>query len=275
VPIILGVLSALFIGTSDTFGRASSRRANSISHVSTMMLVGVVVALPFTQIFDSEFIVQDLLLGAISGILVAIGLSIVYRAMAQSSSAVTAPVAGVMTAILPLLWDLAGGTSIHGLQLVGCAVAIASLTVVTYNPSLRGKLKSGLLLAVLGGVFFGSSVVFAGDTSIESGAWPAVSQRTLGFLAMVVLAKKSSVPVFLRPPVLRFGIYGGIAGAIGMVCLIVGSQQGDLGTVSVIGSTYPAVIVVLATIFDDDEIRWWQGLGVAGAIAGTALIALG
>ncbi|MFT7475010.1 MAG: drug/metabolite transporter (DMT)-like permease [Verrucomicrobiales bacterium] len=275
MPIVLGILSALFIGVSDTFGRASSRRAESVSHVSTMMLIGVVVAIPFTWIFDSEFISQDLVLGAISGILVAIGLSIVYRAMATSSSAATAPVAGVMTAILPLLWDIVGGTSIRGIQLFGCAIAIASMALVTYNPNLRGKLKSGLSLALLGGVFFGSSVIFAGDTSAESGAWPAVSQRAFGFLAMVLLAKRSQVPVFLRPPVLRFGVYGGIAGAIGMVCLIVGSQKGDLGTVSVIASTYPAVIVVLTTVFDDDEIRWWQGLGVASAIAGTALIALG
>jgi len=38
---------------------------------------------------------------------------------------------------------------------------------------------------------------------------------------------------------------------------------------------FPAVTTGLATVFDDDQLRWWQAIGIAGAIAGTALIALG
>lgn len=277
MPILLGALSAIFIGISDTFGRASARRADAVSHVSTQMFVGFFVALVMTQIFDSTFLVPDLVSGAISGVFVGVGLSIVYKAMAESSSAVTAPVAGVVVALLPLGWDvLFGGARLGALAGVGCAVAIGSLVLVTYNPRLgKGVVRSGLLLALTGGVFFGLAVIFAGDTSAESGVWPAVSQRALAFLAMVVIARRRSIPIFLPKRVMTLGVFGGITGAFGMAALIVGSQQGDLGTVSVVGATYPAVIVVLSTLFDDDEMRWWQGVGVAGAIAGTALIALG
>ena len=277
MPILLGALSAIFIGISDTFGRASARRADAVSHVSTQMFVGFFVALVMTQIVDSTFLVPDLVSGAISGVFVGVGLSIVYKAMAESSSAVTAPVAGVVVALLPLGWDvLFGGARLGALAGVGCAVAIGSLVLVTYNPRLgKGVVRSGLLLALTGGVFFGLAVIFAGDTSAESGVWPAVSQRALAFLAMVVIARRRSIPIFLPKRVMTLGVFGGITGAFGMAALIVGSQQGDLGTVSVVGATYPAVIVVLSTLFDDDEMRWWQGVGVAGAIAGTALIALG
>lgn len=274
MPILLGVLASLFVGVSDTFGRASSKRADSVSHVATQMLTGVVVSLPFVFLLGSEFIGRDFASGALSGVFVAGGLSVVYRGMAVSSSAVVAPTAAVLAALLPLGWDLVGGTRLQALEVVGCVIAIASLGLTTFNPDLGDRVKQGLVLAILGGVLFGLSVVFAADTSEASGAWPAVSQRATGFLAMIPLAMRRSVPVFLPAGVRRFGLGGGIAGAIGMICWILGSQQGDLGTVSVISSTYPAVVALLATRFDGDEIRWWQAVGIVGAIAGSACIAL-
>ncbi len=240
------------------------------------MIVGLVVALPLTQIIASEWIWLDVINGSISGILVALGLTIVYRAMADTSSAIAAPIAGVLAALIPLVWDLAGGTAITALALLGCAVAIASMAVVTFDPSIDGGTRrNGVLLAILGGVFFGLSIAFAAGTSEASGVWPVVSNRAIGFLALVPLVARSNVPLVLKAPVLRFGLLGGITGAFGMTALVIGAQQGDLGTVSVIAATYPAIIVVLTSAFDDDHIRWWQALGVAGAIVGTAFIALG
>jgi len=274
VPVVLGILASLFIGMSDTFGRASARRADAVSHVSTQMLVGVIVALPLTLIIDSSFVGRDIASGLLSGILVAGGLSVVYRGMADASSAVVAPVAAVFAAVLPLVWDLVQGATLGALAIAGCAVAIVSLALTTFNPDLGEKVRAGLTLGSVGGFMFGLSIIFVVDTSEVSGVWPAVAQRASGFVAMALLAAQRSLPTFLPPSVRRFGVLGGVTGALGMVFWTIGGQQGDLGTVSVISSTYPAVVVLLATQFDHDEMRWWQGLGVAGAIAGTALIAL-
>jgi len=276
-PLLLGALASIFIGISDTFGRASARRASSISHVSTQMFVGTFATLPLLLVVSSSFRSTDVMLGALSGVCVGLGLSIVYKAMADSSSAIAAPIAGVIAAVLPLTWDLGfGGGSISGLTAVGCAIAIAALAIVSYNPVMeQDARRSGITMAVVGGVFFGLSIIFAADTSVQSGVWPATSQRFVAFVMMALIAKRSSVPVFLPANLRGLGIGGGFAGAFGMAALVVGSQQGQLGTVTVVAATYPAVIVVLATLFDDDEIHWWQAIGIAGAIAGTALIALG
>jgi drug/metabolite transporter (DMT)-like permease len=274
MPILLGALASLFIGMSDTFGRASSKRADSVSHVSTQMLTGVVVSLPFVFLLGSEVIGRDLASGALSGVFIGAGLAVVYRGMALSSSAVVSPTAAVLAALFPLAWDLIGGTRLESLEIIGCVIAIGSLGLTTFNPDLGDRVRQGLILAVAGGILFGLSVVFAADTSEASGAWPAVTQRATGFLVMVPLAMRRAVPVFLPAGVLRFGLAGGVAGAVGMVCWVIGSQQGDLGTVSVISSTYPAVVALLATRYDGDEIRWWQAVGIAGAIAGSACIAL-
>ncbi len=275
MPLLLGVLASLFIGISDTCGRASSRRADSISHVSTQMLVGVFVTFPLVVALGSEPIGRDLVSGAGSGVAVACGLAVVYHAMAAASSSVVAPIAAVIAALLPLVWDLMTGGSLTALSGLGCALAVVSLALSSMTGDLGDRLRSGVTLAIAGGALFGLAIVLVADTSEASGAWPANIQRVTGFVSMVVLARMRNVPVFLPTGVRRFGLAGGVAGGLGMVAWAVGAQQGDLGTVSVVSSTYPAVVVVLATLFDDDTIRWWQAVGIVGAIAGTALIALG
>lgn len=276
MPILLGALAALAIGCSDTFGRASARRASAISHVSTQMLSGAVFAVPALLLIDSQWIWSDVLSGAISGVLIALGLTIVYRAMADSSSAIAAPIAGVLSALIPLAWDIVSGTSVSSLALVGCAVAITSMAVVTFDPGIdRSTVRKGALFATLGGTFFGLSIAFAGDTSVASGTWPAFFNRAIGFVALIPVVAQSRVPLFLPPEVRKFGLAGGLAGAVGMIALVLGSQRGDLGTVSVITGTYPAVIVALTATFDNDRVRWWQVIGILGAITGTALIAIG
>ncbi len=273
MPILLGVLASLAIGISDTCGRASAKRADSVSHVSVQMFVGAIVAVPVALILGSQLIGVDVIKGALSGVSIAIGLSIVYKAMSEASSAVVAPTAAVLAAVLPLGWDLIGGTRLSTLAGIGCAIALVSLGLTTFDPDLGDRVKTGLFWAVIGGTFFGLSIVFVGDTSTESGAWPAAIQRLTGFVAMIPVARQRKVPLTLPPGVRRFGLLGGIAGAVGMVAWAIGAQQGDLGTVSIAAATYPAVVAVL-TLFDGDRLRWWQGLGILGAIAGTILIAL-
>jgi len=277
MPILLGIAAAIFIGLSDSFGRASSRRnQSSVTHVITQMSVGTVVALPFTVLLDSSLIARDVLSGALSGIFVAMGLAIVYRAMADSSAAVTLPLAGVLAVVVPFTWDLATGASLSPLAGAGCAVAIVSLLVVSFDPNLGTEtLRRGIGLAFLGGCFFGLTFLFAGVTSEASGAWPAVFNRGVGLVGISLLAVKQGAPILLDKPARKFGILGGVVGAFGMLSLIVGTQIGSLGIVSVLAGSSPAVTVVVTALFDGDHVKWWQALGVGGAITGATLIALG
>ena len=240
------------------------------------MFVGTFVALPFTLFIPSEFIVRDVLSGALSGVFVAMGLAIVYRAMADSSSAVTLPLAGVMAIVVPFVWDLSTGARLSVLAASGCALAIISLVVVSFDPKMgMEKVRRGLGLAFLGGCLFGLTFLFAGVTSEESGAWPAVFNRGVGFVGITLLALKTRAPVMLDPSARTFGLLGGVVGSLGMLALIVGTQIGSLGIVSVLAGSSPAVTVVATALFDEDRVTWWQMVGVAGAITGASLIALG
>ncbi len=272
--ILFGILASLSLGLADVFGRASALRASAMSHVSTAMFVGIFVATPIAVVLDGSLIVGDLVAGVLSGALLAIGLAIVFRAMADSSSAVASPLAAVIGALIPLGWDLLSGTTLGWLAAAGSAVAIGSVAFTTYNPNLGGAVRRGVALATVSGVLFGAAIILVADTSADSGAWPAVAQRAAGFIFIGLLARSRNQPMFLPRGVVKFGLLGGIVGGLGMVFWILGAHRGDLGTVSVAAATYPTVTVVLATLFDDDQLRWWQALGVAGSVVGTGMIAL-
>lgn len=275
MPILLGVLASLTIGISDSLGRAGTRRSHEVTHVSTQMLYGAFTTLLIVVVLDSQFILRDAISGAFSGLAIAGGLATMYRGMAGSSAAIVSPTAGVASALLPLIWDLLTGASLAAITAVGCVVALLSLVLTTFNPNFGGNIRSSLAMALVGGSLLGIAVITAADTSDASGAWPAFTQRTVGFVLLATIALRRGVPVLQGAGVRRFGIAGGIAGGLGMAFWVIGSQQGELGTVSIVASTYPAFVAIFATLFDDDEIRWWQAIGIGGAILGTALIAFG
>lgn len=275
MPILLGALASLFIGISDTLGRSGAKRANSFSVVTLLMAVGVPITVVASLVVGGDLIGRDLLFGAASGLLIATGLGVNYRGMAETSAAIVSPVGAVLAALFPLLWDVFGGTRPSGLAWAGCAIALVSLGFTTFNPNLGGRIALGVAFGLASGVLFGAGIIFLGETMEASGSWPIVAQRSVGMVAVAVLAKSQGAPLMMPTGVRPIGVLAGLAGGIGMVCLIIGTQTGDLGEVAVAGSMFPAVVAVLSAVFDGDELRWWQGIGIAGAILGTALIALG
>lgn len=272
---LLGVLSSLLTGTSDTFGRASAKRSHGVTHVITATFVGVAVALIAAIVLEGQILARDMLLGAVSGVLLGAGLARTYEGMARASSAVVSPTAGVFAVLIPIGWDITSGSRPAPLVWFGVGIALSALVLTTWNPDLGESPTTGFVYGATAGVLFGISVTVIGQTSPGSEAWPVVAERFSGFVAMVLLARRWKIPVVLPDRVRRFGILGGIAGTLGVVCFVAGAQRGDLASVSVAAAMYPAVTVVLSTIFDGDQIRWWQGVGVVGAITGVALIALG
>ena len=61
----------------------------------------------------------------------------------------------------------------------------------------------------------------------------------------------------------------------GSASYVRGSASYDLAIVGVTGSLFPAVSAYLMYRFLGHPLRWWQGVGIAGVLTGTSLIALG
>ncbi len=275
MPILLGALASLFIGFSDFLGRYGTRRSNAVTATSGAMLGGAVSALVALALIPSVFAGRDLLLGASSGLLVGVALALLYEAMATSSAAVAGPLVALGAALIPLGWDILRGNRPSGLVFVGVVVAISSLLLVMYVPSLRSTLRRGIGLSLAASVLFGVSFAMVGEAGEDSGVWAPAAQRVTALIVMLSLASARRVPRLPPRSLMLPMLVSGTCGSLAIVAFALGAQQGSLATVAVSASMFPAVSATLAALFDEDTLRWWQMIGILGVVAGISLMALG
>ena len=202
MPIALGALASILIGCSDFLGRYGTRRSNAITATSGAMLGGATVGVTLLLVVPGVFAVRDVALGAASGLIVGLALALLYEAMSISSAAVAGPLVALGAALIPLFWDIIRGNTPSGLVAVGVLVAIASLLLVMYSPTLRGTLRRGVGLSLAAAVLFGVSFAMIGEAGDDSGAWAPAGQRVVALAVMLALATARRVPrVPSQPPV--------------------------------------------------------------------------
>jgi drug/metabolite transporter (DMT)-like permease len=158
----------------------------------------------------------------------------------------------------------------------GLLLALGGVALTSWEGHPDGaRLTRGAGLAVVAA--FGFGLFFVGlDAAADSGVWwPVVFSRvgSLGALCVVALARRSP-PVVARPSAAAVVMVGVLD--IGANALFVAALgQGLAGVVSVLGSLYPLTTAALAWVLLRERASLPQGLGVAGALAGGALVSLG
>ena len=275
MPVLLGALASGLIGVSDYFGRYCSRRAQAMTSVGTAFFGGLAITMVLVLVVPSAITAADLLLGAASGAFIAIAISSMWHSLAVSSSAIASPIVAAFTALGPLVYGLATGERPTTMVGIGIAVAVGGLLMAMIVPQTVKNVGVGIAYAVLSGLSFTATIVLLGHTTVDSGMWPAVTQRLVGVVFMLAVTSARRIPQILPRSLRLAGLVGGVAGGAGMASFIAGVQRGPIGEVSVAGSLYPVVTIALAVIFDDDTLRWWQAIGIAAVLAGTTLITVG
>lgn len=275
MPVLLGALASGLIGVSDYFGRYCSRRAQAMTSVGTAFFGGLAITMVLVLVVPSAITAADLLLGAASGAFIAIAISSMWHSLAVSSSAIASPIVAAFTALGPLVYGLATGERPTSMVGIGIAVAVTGLLMAMIVPQTVQNVGAGIAYAVLSGLSFTATIVLLGHTTVDSGMWPAVTQRLVGVVFMLAVTSARRIPQILPRSLRLAGLVGGVAGGAGMASFIAGVQRGPIGEVSVAGSLYPVVTIALAVIFDDDTLRWWQAIGIAAVLAGTTLITVG
>lgn len=273
---VLGALTSLAIGLSDLFVMRVAQR----NHVVTLVIVVVGTALSVGLlgliVVDSEFIARDVGFGAGGGIGMMVGIIFYFRAMLVASAGVVTPLIAVQTALWPLGYDvLIDGARPAAVVWVGVVVAIVSLLLTTVSPDLEGQVAAGVRLALVAGTGFGAGVMFSGLGSEESGMWVLVANRGTSLALALLVAVALGVPRLPHRSDLPSGLVGGALAGLALGTYVYATQRYDLAIVGVTGSLFPAVTAYLLYRFLDHPLRWWQAVGIAGAITGTALIAVG
>lgn len=272
MPVLLGLLASFCIGTSDFLGARSAGKTTPLQATTAAFLGGAVIVAVYSPFLGSPS-VRDLSFGAMSGVAAFAALTTLWWAYSRSSIGVAAPLAAVVSTVLPVLYDAVRGEVPGVLGWCGVVVASAALVLTSWAPGAHGT-RDGIILGALAGVFFAAMFLIAVDTSESAGSWPVVTQRAAAFVLAALVGLGSGRRVMGDIRSTGWSLLAGAFGATGVAAVVYGGQRGPIAPVIVAGSMYPAVAVALAWMFMKQTLRGRQVFGLVLAFVGVALIAL-
>jgi drug/metabolite transporter (DMT)-like permease len=273
--LLFAVTAALLLGASDFFAARSARTTPSVTVTRTAVATSVTLSPLLLLVVSWRWSGHDVVIGTLSGLFMISGLMLLYEGYAVARMGIVAPLASVLLAVVPVLWDLINGVRPGTTAAVGMVLGLVALVLTSYTPGGSGSVTMGAVLGVSSGVVFGIAFTLMGEVQKSSGLLPVIFQRMSGFLLLVVIAVFRREPFFAAGIGRRYAMGAGLLGLVAIASLQLAFQRGETGPVSVASSQFATVAVVLSVVFNKERMRWWQAVGVAATAVAVALIALG
>jgi drug/metabolite transporter (DMT)-like permease len=278
VAVALALASAIVYGVADYCGGRATRYATTFAVTLVGQAASLVLLICAVMILrDSLPPASDLWWGAGGGAAGVIGILAFYQALSTGSMSVVAPVTAVISALLPVAVGLLDGERPGVIALLGVAVAVVAIALVS-GAGGGGHIVVAprvLALAAIGGVGFGVIFVFLARTSDDAGLWPLVSARVVSVSVILLVAPLIGGSFRLPRDVLPIALVSGVLDMAANVFYLYSTRHGLLTIVAVVGAMYPASTVCLAIGIDHERVRRSQAVGLGLAALALALVALG
>ncbi|MEN2736295.1 EamA family transporter [Microbacterium sp. X-17] len=276
---ILGLLSALVYGSADFVGGLAARaigplRTTALGAVGGLALL--LVALPFV---GGVWSAAALGWGAASGVVGAAAVALLYACLAIGPMSILSPLTALVSAVVPMVWGLAGGDRFAPIGYVALGLALVAVVLVGFVPERGAVRPSGraLGMAVAAGALIGVFLIMLNQTPADSGLVPLVANRTVNAAIMWtivgVLAARGSTRRLTRRGVL-LALGSGLLDASANVLILLGLREGDLTTMSVLVALYPAGTIVLAALVLRERIAPVQWVGLVLAVTAAGMLAV-
>src|SRR5271165_5359062 len=171
------ILAAAAWGGGDFSGGLACKQANVFQVVAFAHACGF-AAMLLMAVFVHEPIppLTSLAWGAFAGTIGAFGIVALYRALAIGRMGIVAPVAAVVTGVLPVLVGTITEGLPDSLQLFGFVLALMSIWLIA-GSSESVESRRGIGLATLAGVAFGLFLIAGKQAGHQGIFWPLVSAR--------------------------------------------------------------------------------------------------
>jgi drug/metabolite transporter (DMT)-like permease len=294
VVTILALAAALLYGTSDYLGGVASRRARASAVLALTVPAGAVVmmlAALLGRLTHLGGLSAPASAGgwgaagwaALSGVCGTAGLVAFYAGFAAAPISVVAPVAALVSAVLPAGVAIAGGERLAPAVIAGGLICLAAIVLVSMQPAdgprpaRGGARRLGRLLAVgygaAAGVGFGLFFLFLKDAGQSGVLWPVAISRVAGTVVAVGVALATRTrPRFGRGGITGLALLSGAIDAAANVCYVLATRTGLFGLAVVITSLYPGMTVLLARLLLGERLRPLQRAGLLLAAAGVLLV---
>jgi drug/metabolite transporter (DMT)-like permease len=279
LAMVLALASSTGWGSADFLGGLSAKRVPIVVVAAVSQAVGLAFTLLVVlAVHRGPADVSVLWIGAIGGVLGAGGLSALYQGLAVGRMGVVAPIAALSGLVPVVVGLVVQGDRPEAVQVVGMVLAIGGVVMASRarDEAAPGRrLATGAGLALLAALLLGAMVVALDAGGDRDPVWTVFMVRvsSVALLWLVVAARRPSFET-VRPNLATL-VGAGVLDNLANLLFVLAAARGLLSLVSVLGSLYPVVTVVLARMVLDERLARWQLVGVAGALTGVALISLG
>ncbi len=273
--IFFGLAAAVSWGTGDFIGGLASKRTSAYTvvvisqFVSLLLLVVGALLIP-----EGSNSFNDLLLGAIAGILGAAGLVALYSGLARGPMGVIAPVTALIAAIFPVFFSFLKEGLPALWSIVGFVFALIAILLISQGEEKIRPNLSDLKLPIIAGLGFGGFFILIDQVSTNAILWPLVSARSASIIIILgigLMTRKINIPVTSKIPIIALA---GIFDTSGNVFFAFATRIGRLDITAILGSLYPAVTVLLAWTLLQERLSSRQWIGVMTAIIAIILITI-
>jgi drug/metabolite transporter (DMT)-like permease len=268
-------------GTSDFTGGYASRSANALLLTTITHAAGVLLMVMLAMLGHSAFPEnRSLAWAAAAGVSGGGALAAFYRALSSGKMGLTAPVAAVLGAAVPVIFTMVREGLPNQTQIAGFVLAGVGIWLIA-RPE-EGARPEGLGLAVLAGVGFAGFFLCIKQAGDAAALWIAAFSRMASFVltGLLVLGNWISQEPSRRPAVLQMtkssallGLLAGCLDVSGTALFVRASQTGRLDAAVVLTSLYPAVTVLWAHWILREQFTRWKLAGMLAALAAVPLIA--
>ena len=297
---ILALAAAVLYGTADFLGGVASRRATVFAVLATTVPAGAAVVVVVALLGQAPGLGSLLGHGlgsptsvggwgavgwaALSGICGATGLVAFYAGFAAAPISVVAPVAALVSTVLPVGIAIAGGEHTTSRMLAGGLICLVAIVLVSMPPTARrdregtaagatGRLRA-LGYGAVAGAGFGLFFLCLKNAGQSGVLWPVAISRTAGTLVAVGIALATGTRPWREGG--GTGVIALVSGAVDAaanVCYVLAIRAGLFGLAVVITSLYPGMTVLLARWVLGERMRWLQRDGLLLAAVGVVLVA--
>jgi len=313
VVTILALAAAVLYGTADFLGGVASRRASVFAVLATTVPAGALVVVVVASLGETPWLGGLLGHGlgsptsfggwgavgwaAASGVFGASGLVAFYAGFAAAPISVVAPVAALVSTLLPLGVAIAGGERPTGSMVAGGLICLIAIVLVSTPPADRasGRRRAGdghratddpneaghgataSRLRALGygaaaGAGFGLFFLCLKNAGQAGVLWPVAVSRTAGTLVAFGIALATRTRAWRRNGTGAIALASGAVDAAANVCYVLATRAGLFGLAVVITSLYPGTTVLLARWVLGERMRWLQRAGLLLAAVGVVLL---
>ncbi|MGH9010315.1 MAG: EamA family transporter [Acidimicrobiia bacterium] len=275
---VLALVAALAYGAADFYGGLATRRLPAATVVLRSNTLAFPCLLTANLMVSGTWTGHDAAVGTLAGVAATAGLLLLFRALAEGTMSIVAPITAVLAAVVPMTVGVATGERPAPLAVTGLPVALVAVVLLAAPPTAGGGRAhvpaSNLLAALCAGLAFGLFFVALDATSDDAGLWPVVVSQaaSIVLLTTVKLFGGSGGGAARNAASQQWAavVASGLFSAVGHVSFLLATQRGLLTLVAVIASLYPASTLLLARLVLGERITGLQRFGAV--LAGVAVV---